>query len=139
MRNIFLLIASGALLTGCGPSEKQPDQSAATAQPKEKPRYCFFKEDGTKEWSAKRGKDGNIVVTGKAYREDGRYKAVLGEPKVTANRAEVWPSITPNTGYSSPDGWWNVTAIIPGSDQVETVEVRCGKRTLAELKVPLTS
>jgi hypothetical protein len=132
-----MLMAAAAVLTSCGqPSSEQNNMAAAAAaKPKEKPRYCFFKEDGTKGWTASRGSDGNITVKGRAYRQDGRYKAVLGEAKVIGTTAEVWPSITTNPSYSSPDGWWDVSATIPNSSGVDSVAVRCGKRTLAELKV----
>ena len=35
------------------------------------------------------------------------------------------------------DNWWDVSFAIPGSAAVDTVEVKCGKKTFAELKVPL--
>ena len=138
MRNIIILLTASALAS-CGSGTSAPDANqTAAAKPPEKPRYCFFKEDGTKGWAASRDGQGNVVVTGKAYREDGRYKAVLGEAKVSGNRAELWPSVAANdTGHSTIDGWWHVTATVPDSAAVDTVAVRCGKRTLAELQVPL--
>ena len=55
--------------------------SAATEKPK--PAYCFFKDLETKAWKAKADKDGNVVVSGKAYREDPRYKALLSPATVS--------------------------------------------------------
>ena len=137
MRTIIILL-SASLLASCGSGASAPDgNQIAAAKPKEKPRYCFFKQDGTRDWKAAVDKQGNVVVTGKAFRQDGRYKAVLGEPKVTGTSAEVWPSVAANdTGFSTADGWWEVSAIIPDSAGVDSVAVRCGKRTLAQLKVP---
>lgn len=141
MRKSFCLF-SAALLAGCGQS---PDDSAANnsaantaAAKKPKPAYCFFKDSETKGWAAKRGKDGNIVVTGKVYREDSRYKAVLNPATVNGAKAEIAPTITVNdAAYGAPDNWWDVKATIPNSSAVETVDVTCGAKTVAELKVPV--
>jgi len=134
-----ILLGAAAALAACGQgggSSKQP----VAAPKKEKPRYCFFKDAEAKAWTASRGKDGNITVKGKAYRSDSRYKAVLGDPKVTGSSAVVWPSISVNdTGFAAPGGddWWDVSFTIPGSAAVDTVDVKCGQKTFAELKVPL--
>ena len=140
MRKSLLVIGVAAALAGCGQSDgNQAANQAApnSVQPqKKKVAYCFFKDSETKGWTASRGKDGNITVKGKAYREDSRYKAVLGEPVVTGTKVEIAPSIVVNdTGYAAPDNWWNVTATIPDSAAVDTVDVKCGGSTLAELKV----
>lgn len=140
MRKSFCLF-SAALLAGCGQS---PDDSAANnsaantaAAKKPKPAYCFFKDSETKGWAAKRGKDGNIVVTGKVYREDSRYKAVLNPATVSGTTAQVAPNITVNdTSYGAEDNWWDVKATIPNSSAVDAVNVTCGAKTIAELKVP---
>jgi len=138
MRDYVLPIAA-VMLASCGQSGDQPSNHAAARTKPDKPRYCFFKEDGTKTWKAIRGKDGHVVVTGKAYREDGRYMATLGDAKVDGNKAEVWPGVTTNTtGHSTADGWWDVKAVIPGSAGVDTVNVRCGERTLATLRLAKT-
>lgn len=135
-----LIIAAGAaLLAGCGQAGNEAANQAAAnaAQPKKKATYCFFKDSETKAWAAKRGKDGNIVVTGKAYREDSRYKALLGPAKVSGTTAEIAPTITVNdTAYGAPDNWWDVKATIPNSASVDTVHVTCGAKTIADLKVP---
>ena len=135
-----LLIAAGAvLLASCGrPGDEAANQAAANAaQPKKKATYCFFKDSETKGWAAARGKDGNIVVKGKAYRSDPRYQALLGPATVTGTTAEISPSIQQNaTGYAAPDDWWDVTATIPNSATVDTVTVSCVAKTLASLKVP---
>lgn len=136
-----LIILCTAALAACGQSNDTgaSNQAAAnTVQPKKKPTYCFFKDNETKGWAASRGKDGNIVVKGKAYRSDPRYQALLGPPVVTGTTAEISPSIQQNgTGYAAPDNWWDVTATIPNSAAVDTVKVTCGPKTLADLKVPV--
>jgi hypothetical protein len=110
--------------------------AAKSAQPKAKPAYCFFKDSETKGWAATRGKDGNIVVHGKAYRQDSRYKATLAPATIAGTTAEIAPSIAVNdSGYGAPDDWWDVSATIAGSAAVDTVTVRCGSKTLADIKV----
>ena len=136
MRRLMLLLGAGAL-AGCGGSNDQAANQVAKAPAKKKAGYCFFKEPDTKAWAAKRGKDGNVVVTGKAYRQDGRYMAVLGPPTVAGSTAELSPTVTTNnTGNSMEDGWWDVTAIIPNSVAVTSVTVSCGPRTLATIALP---
>ena len=139
MRTSILLAGAAAMLSACGQSNanEAANQAAANAaQPKKKAAYCFFKDSETKGWAASRGKDGNIIVKGKAYREDSRYRAVLGEPVVTGTMAEIAPTIVQNdTGYGAPGNWWDVTATIPKSASIDTVDVKCGGSTLAELKV----
>lgn len=138
MRKVMLLIGAAAL-AGCGGSNdevaNQPAKAPAPA--KKKPGYCFFKEPDTKGWSASRGKDGNIVVKGKAYRQDPRYMAVLGPATVTGSSAELSPTVTTNnTGFAAEENWWDVTATIPNSAAVTSVTVSCGPRTLARIEVP---
>ena len=136
MRKFMLLLGAGAL-AGCSGSDDQATNQVAKAPVKKKAGYCFFKEADTKAWSAKRGKDGNITVKGKAYRQDGRYMAVLGPATVTGTTAELSPTVTTNTtGYSMEDGWWDVTATIPNSKAVTSVTVSCGPRTLATIALP---
>ena len=139
MRTSILLAGAAAMLSACGQSngnQAANQAPAKAAQPKKKPAYCFFKDSETKGWTASRGKDGNITVKGKAYREDSRYKAVLGEPVVTGTSGEIAPTIVQNdTGYGAPDNWWDMTATIPNSASVDTVDVKCGGSKLAELKV----
>jgi hypothetical protein len=135
---ILLIASATALLGGCGQADRGggANQAAAnTAQPKKKAAYCFFEDAKMKGWSAFRGKDGNIAVKGKAYREDSRYKAVLGPPEISGAAATVTPTITTNTGYASPDGWWDVAATIPNSTAIDTIVVTCGGKTLATLPV----
>ena len=131
------LCGAAAGLVACG--QGADNKSAKAAAPKKaKTPYCFFKDADTKTWSAKRGKDGNIIVKGKAYRSDPRYKAVLGDPKIEGATAEVRPTISTNdTGFAAADNWWDVSLAIPASGAVDTVDVRCGKKTFAELKVPI--
>ena len=143
MKLQFLSVAAAAaLLAGCGQSDNGSNQQAAAAppKPKKKPAYCFFKDPETKSWAASRDKDGNIVVKGKAYRSDSRYRAVLQNPTVAGTTAEIWPTIIVNdTGFGAEDNWWDVKSTIPNSAAVDTVTVRCGAKALAELKVPLKS
>ena len=128
-------------LSACGRSsdDNAARNSATNAAAAEKPRpaYCFFKDDETKGWAARLDKDGNVVVSGKAYREDARYKAVLSPATVSGTSAEVAPTITTNdTGFAAPDNWWDVVQTIPNSQAVTTVNVICGDKTVASLPVP---
>jgi hypothetical protein len=136
----LIIVAGAAALAGCGQSGDDAANEAAAnpaAAKKPRPAYCFFKDAETKDWAASRDKDGNIVVKGKAYRSDSRYKALLNPPIVTGTSAEITPTVAQNdTAYGAPDNWWDVSATVPNSTAVETVTVRCGARALAELKVP---
>ena len=134
MRSLF--IAAGAtLLAACGQSADKKAE-ANTVQPKKKAAYCFFKDKETKAWSASRGKDGNIIVKGKAYRSDSRYQAVLGAPEISGATASISPTIVQNTtGYGAEDDWWDVNATIPNSAAIDTVAVTCGAKTIASLTV----
>jgi len=135
MRKAMLLLGAAAL-AGCGQSNEAANQ-VAKAPAKKKAAYCFFKEPDTKGWTATRDEAGDIVVKGKAFRQDPRYKAVLGPATVTGTRAEIAPSVGNNdTGFAAPDNWWDLNATIPNSAAVESVAVTCGAKTLAELKVP---
>ena len=139
MRTPLVLLGAAGLLSGCGQSsdDAAANQAATNAaQPKKRPAYCFFKDSETKGWTASRGKDGNITVKGKAYRQDSRYQAVLGPPDVSGTTATIAPTITQNmTAYGAEDDWWDVTATIPNSSAVDTVNVTCGAKTLATLAV----
>jgi hypothetical protein len=140
MRNMILVFAAAGL-AACGPSAE--DEAAnraaaakAAAAKKARAPYCFFKDAETKGWAASTDAHGNVVVKGKVYRQDSRYKAVLGPATVTATSAEIRPTITINdTGYAAQDDWWDVAATIPSSAAVEKVAVKCGAKTLAELTV----
>ena len=125
------------LAAGCteDPTEQPPVANEAAAPKAEKPPHCFFKAAETKDWAVK-VQGGQATVTGRAYRSDPRYKAVLLEPKVEGAVAVVRPSIITNdTGFASPDNWWDVTASIPAAG-LEKVEVRCGKTVVASLDLP---
>jgi len=139
VRKSICVAVAAALLAGCGDSSdgSAVNQSAAKpAQPKKKAAYCFFKDQETKDWAASRDKEGNIVVKGKAYRSDPRYQAILGPPAVNGATVEVSPTIQQNaTGYAAPENWWDVNTTIPDSAGIETVIVRCGQRSVAELKL----
>jgi len=142
VRKSFLLLGAVAALAGCNSSNddaaNQAVANAAAAAPKKpKPAYCFFKDSETKDWSAKRGKGGDITVKGKAYREDGRYKAILNPATITGTTADIAPTIVLNdTGFSAPENWWAVSATIPNSAAVTTVNVRCGSKTVKTFDLP---
>ncbi len=137
MRKLFLLL-SAAALGACGQHNDNGATNQAAAQPKKpKPPYCFFKDSETKEWKASRDKEGNIVVKGRAFRLDSRYRAVIGKIDVAPAKIVVWPTIEQNdTGYGAPDNWWDVKVAIPNSATIDSVEVHCGGKTVAQLKVP---
>ena len=141
MRRLLLLLSAAAMVAGCGQANDDSAKQAAAVPPaKKRPAFCFFKEPDTKGWAASRDEGGNIVVKGKAYRQDSRYKAVLGPPTVAGSSAEISPTVTSNdTGFGAPENWWDVSATIPNSAAIDTVTVRCGARTLAELSVPKKS
>ncbi len=138
MRN-FIVILGSAALAACGQSSNEAaanSEAANAAAEKPKPAYCFFKDSETKDWKGKLDKDGNVVVTGKVYREDSRYRAVLSPATMSGATAEVAPTITQNdTGYGAPDNWWPVSQTIPNSQGVDTVTVKCGDATLATIKM----
>lgn len=141
MHKSVMLCGAAAALAACGQSADNGSannvaaNSAAAEAPK--PAYCFFKDSETKDWKAKLDKKGNVVVTGKAYRQDSRYKAVLSPATVSGTSASVAPTIVQNDGpYGAPDDWWDVSETIPDSQQVTTVTVRCGDETVATLTVP---
>ena len=141
MYKSVILFGAAAALAGCGESadNSASNDAAANSSAAEAPRpaYCFFKDSETKGWKAKVDKSGNVVVSGKAYRQDSRYKAILEPAKVNGTTAEVAPTIVQNdTGYGAPDDWWDVTETIPDSSAVETVTVKCGDATVATLTVP---
>ncbi|WP_155265293.1 hypothetical protein [Sphingomonas segetis] len=141
MRHSIVILGAALALAACGQSA---DDSAAnnaaanTAAPeKPKPAYCFFKPDETKGWAAKTDKDGNVVVSGKAFRSDPRYKASLLPATVSGTGAEIAPTITINdTGFAAPDNWWDLSETIANSQAVTSVTVKCGADTLATLSVP---
>ncbi len=138
MRTIMMLVAGAALLGGC--SESGDNSANATAKrpaaaPKKVP-YCFFKSENSKGWAASRGKDGNIIVKGKGYLADGRYKADLGTPDIDGATASIQLKMPPNdTGFATADGWWDISKTIPDSAAITKVDVLCGAKTLAELNV----
>ena len=139
MRTIIVLVAGAAMLAGCSESgDNAANASAAktaAAAPKKVP-YCFFKSENSKSWAASRGKDGNIVVKGKGYLADGRYKADLGTPEVEGSTASLYLKMPPNdTGFATSDGWWDISKTIPDSAAITKVDVLCGAKTLAELNV----
>lgn len=140
MRHSIVILGSAIALAGCGQAaeDSSANNAAANAAATEKPRpaYCFFKDSEMKGWKAKADKDGNVVVSGKAYRSDPRYKALLSPPTVSGTTAEISPTITVNTGYAAPDNWWDISETIPNSQAVTSVIVKCGENTVATLAVP---
>jgi hypothetical protein len=141
MRRVIVLLGTAAALAGCGQSSNgTAENRAATneaAVEKPRPTYCFFKDSATKAWKAVVDKSGNVVVTGKGYAEDARYKAVLSPATVSGTTAEIAPTLAQNdTGFASPDNWWDMTQTIPNSRAVASVTVKCGEETVASLTVP---
>lgn len=138
---LLTLAAAAALLAACkGGGETEANQTAAanTAAPAVKhPTYCFFKDAATKGWSATRDAQGAVTVKGKAHVEDTRYTAQLEQAEVSGTAASLWLTMGPNTGPTgAEENWWDVKATVPASAAVETVTIMCGKKTVAELKVP---
>ena len=134
-RSILLIVL---LVAGCGQAAEEPAANVAetkAAEPK-RPAFCFFKDSETETWSAARDAQGNVVVKGRAFRSDPRYKAEFGQPVVSGNTATISPTIVQNSGYASPDNWWDVAATIPASAAVTKVTVACGKKTLAQFDLP---
>lgn len=134
---ILLIAGIAALLAGCGQSDDGATNQAAAQPRKKKPAHCFFKDKEMKAFAASRGKDGNVIVRGKAYRSDSRYKALFGPPVNTGTSASIAPTITVNDSYAAPDDWWDLKATIPNSAAVDTIAVTCGARTVAELRVSM--
>jgi hypothetical protein len=139
MRTSVILFGAAAALAGCGQSTENntPQKAAAntaSAEAAKPAAYCFFKDSETKDWKAKLDKSGNVVVSGKAYRQDSRYKALLSPATVSGTKAEVAPTIAQNDGgYGAPGDWWDVSETIPNSQAVATVIVKCADETLATL------
>lgn len=138
MHKSIVMLGAASALAACGQSNEPTRNLAANSASAEKPRpsYCFFKDEETKDWAAKADKSGNVVVTGKAYRQDSRYKAQLGPATVSGTTAEMAPTITVNdTGFATPDNWWAMSETIPASSVVTSVVVKCGDKTVATLSV----
>jgi hypothetical protein len=131
------ILLSVLLVAACNPAAEEPAVNVAETKAPKRPAYCFFKDSETEKWTASRDGQGNVVVKGRAFRSDGRYKAELGQPVVSSNVATLSPTIVQNSGYSSPDNWWDVAATIPDSAAVTKVMVACGKKTLAEFTLPM--
>lgn len=142
MRNTIITLAATVALGACGQSAGNgaANEAARNSAQEAKPKpaaYCFFKDSETKDWKAKLDKSGNVVVTGKVYRQDSRYKAVLLPATISGDKAEIAPTIAQNdTGFSAPNDWWNVTETIADSQSVTSVSVKCGDETVATLTVP---
>jgi putative lipoprotein len=134
-------VSAAAALAGCGQTgaKNVAANASANATAPEKPKhptYCFYKDANAKGWKAVAGKDGNVTVKGKAYLEDSGYRGDLVQGEVEGDKATIWLTMAPNdTGYAKPDGWWDVSASIPGSSAVTSVTVMCAKKTVATLTV----
>lgn len=138
MRSTVILLAAAAVgLSGCGQSAGDAANQAAATPKKPKIPHCFFKDQDAKGWKASVDSVGNVVVKGQLYRSDSRYKAILSQPEIEGTSAEVWPTIVVNdTAYGAPDDWWPVRFLIPNSQAVDKVTVRCGPKVMAALNVP---
>ena len=85
MRKSMILLGAATRLgrlRAIGRIDIRKSRPSSAAQ-KPRPAYCFFKDGETKGWKARVDKDGNVVVSGKAYRQDSRYKAEL-DPATSA-------------------------------------------------------
>jgi len=137
MNRSIILLGAAAALAGCGQQAQQASNTAnaAVAAPAKKhPSYCFFKDADTKGWTASRGADGAIAVTGKVRIEDRRYMGSLADFDVSGTAAQIWLTMAPNnTGSGVLDNWWDVSGTIPGAAAAEKVSVMCGKKTIVEL------
>ena len=138
--SVILVAAAAAGLAACGQSDSGNSSTnavanAAAAQPEKAkhPTYCFYKDSATKGWSAARDKAGNITVKGKVHLDDAGYRGELGQGGVEGDKASVWLIMNPNTGYASPDGWWDVNSTVADSKAAKSVAVMCGKKTVASL------
>jgi hypothetical protein len=133
MRRLRGLVIAAASLAACGQSTDREAKHATVPQPaKKKIPYCFFQGSEMKAWSAKRGKDGDIIVKGKVYRDDSRYQAILKPAVVSGTRAELSPDLQQNpTQYGAAGDWWDVSQTIPSGAGVSSVDVTCGTHTVA--------
>ncbi|GAA3904243.1 hypothetical protein GCM10022276_23590 [Sphingomonas limnosediminicola] len=138
--SVILVAAAAAGLTACGGTDStnasaNATVNAATAESAKAkhPTYCFYKDSATKAWTAARDKSGNLTVKGKVHLDDAAYRGDFAPGEVDGDKASVWLIMNPNTGYASPDGWWDVTATIPDSKAAKSVAVMCGKKTVATL------
>ena len=134
MRHAIMMLGAALGLAGCNQAAEEPaaNQTAAKLAKPKRASYCFFMDAETEKWSASRDASGNVVVKGRAFRSDPRYKAELGQAEVSGDTATVSPTISENRGYASPDNWWDVSATVPNSAAVTKVTVACGKKTLAQ-------
>ena len=133
---IVLGLGIALLVAGCSEHSAAPPAAneAAAAKPEKAP-HCFFKDSEIKDWTVK-VEGGQAVVTGRGFRSDARYKAILLEPKVEGAVAVVRPSISSNdTGFAADGNWWDLEASIPAQG-FDKVEVRCGKKLVASLELP---
>ena len=133
-RSAFAAAAGLLLLAGCSPAADEQANQAAVEAPKEKPPHCFFKDSETEGWALKVA-DAKAVVTGRAFRSDSRYKAVLLAPRIVGRVAEIRPSIASNdTGFAAEGNWWDLKAEVPAAG-IDAVEIRCGAKLVASLPV----
>jgi hypothetical protein len=133
----FILVTASLILAGCtqNPTEQGPAENQPAAAEPEKVPHCFFKDSETKDWALKTQGD-QAVVTGRVYRSDSRYKAMLLEPVIDGPVAVLRPSIVINdSAYGAKDDWWDVEASVPAAG-LQKVEVRCGKKVVASLDLP---
>ena len=143
MRKLVILLSMFPLLPACqrpsGNSSGNEVTVVNASAPESQVAFCFFQDQEMKAWKAKIDKSGNVVVTGKAYREDPRYEALLGPATIHGTLAELGPTIEQNdTGFAAPQNWWNLTETIANSRAVERVAIHCGGKTIANLAVPRT-
>lgn len=123
-------VVGAVLMAGCGERPVPPPPKAKAA----KAPHCFFKDADAKDWKIAAQGD-QLVITGRAYRADPRYKATFLKPEMDGRVVVLRPSITVNdTGFAADGDWWDIKTSVPAA-AVDRVEVRCGQRLLATLPV----
>ena len=133
---LVVCLSAAMLAAGCSEQSAEEQVANGVAVPKaEKAPHCFFKDSETKDWAVVAAGD-SAVVTGRGFRSDPRYKVVLLETKIVGRTAEIRPSISLNdTGFAAEENWWDLKASVPAAE-IETIEVRCGKKLVASLPLP---
>jgi hypothetical protein len=135
---MMAIAAAAAALAGCNQAAENESANVPAAAQVQHPTYCFFKDAATKGWSGSRDSSGNVTVQGKARLEDRRYMAAIGDSETAGASARLWLTMGPNTtGMGAEDNWWDVKFTVPSSAAVTGVTLLCGKKTVAQLTVPV--
>ena len=136
---MLAMCGAAASLVACGQGDGEAKKLRPRSRPRRRSRATVLQGRRDQGLVGLAGQGWQYHREGQGLPLNSRYKAVLGDPKVSGSTAVVWPSISVNdTGFAAPSGddWWDVSFAISGSAAVDTVDVKCGKKTFAELKVP---